>query len=61
MMVMAKGFAQAITNSKNQTDELYKLSQGELGEGMSPQAFNVGYVGPEGPIIFDGNGDVSSG
>lgn len=61
MMMMAEGFKRLVTNSKNQTDELLKLSKGELGDEMQPNAFNVGYVGPEGPIELDINGDVTNG
>lgn len=61
MMIMAEGFGKVITNSKNQTNELFKLSKGELGDEMLPSAFNVGYVGPEGPMVYDSNGDLTTG
>lgn len=61
MMIMAEGFGKLINNSKNKTDELYKLSTGELGEEMLPSAFNIGYVGPEGPMVYDSNGDLTTG
>jgi hypothetical protein len=61
MMVMAEGFGKLITKSQNQTDQLIKLSSGDLGDDMLPSAFNVGYVGPEGPMIYDSNGDLTTG
>ncbi|KAL7319878.1 hypothetical protein PS15m_002964 [Mucor circinelloides] len=61
MMIMAEGFGKLINNSKNKTDELYKLSTGELGDEMLPSAFNIGYVGPEGPMVYDSNGDLTTG
>lgn len=59
MMVMAEGFSHAIANMTNHTSGLEQLRQGDLGQYMLPQAFNVGYVGPEGPMVFDSNGDVA--
>lgn len=61
MMIMAEGFGKVINDSKNKTDELFKLSTGQLGEEMLPSAFNIGYVGPEGPMIYDSNGDLTTG
>jgi hypothetical protein len=61
MMVMAEGFGKLITKSQNQTDQLIKLSSGDMGDDMLPSAFNVGYVGPEGPMIYDSNGDLTTG
>jgi hypothetical protein len=61
MMVMAEGFGKLITKGQNQTDQLIKLSSGDLGDDMLPSAFNVGYVGPEGPMIYDSNGDLTTG
>ncbi|KAI9499195.1 periplasmic binding protein-like I [Zychaea mexicana] len=60
MMVMAEGFSHTIANTTNQTLGLNQLATGDLGQYMSPPAFNVGYVGPEGPMIFDSNGDVTT-
>ncbi|CDS09047.1 hypothetical protein LRAMOSA10407 [Lichtheimia ramosa] len=59
MMVMAEGFSHAIANMTNHTSGLEQLRQGDLGQYMLPQTFNVGYVGPEGPMVFDSNGDVA--
>jgi hypothetical protein len=28
---------------------------------MTPSAFNASFIGPEGPVIFDQNGDMASG
>lgn len=61
MMIMAEGFGQLISKSINQTEKLQKLSTGELGDEMLPSAFNVGYVGPEGPMVYDTNGDLTTG
>lgn len=61
MMIMAEGFGKLINNSKNKTDELIKLATGELGDEMLPSAFNIGYVGPEGPMNYDSNGDLTTG
>lgn len=61
MMLMAEGFGKIIHSSKNKTDELAKLATGQLGDDMLPSAFNIGYVGPEGPMNYDSNGDLTSG
>lgn len=60
MMVMAEGFSNAIANISNHTYGLEQLQSGDLGQYMTPPAFNVGYVGPEGPMIFDSNGDLTT-
>ncbi|ORZ07876.1 periplasmic binding protein-like I [Absidia repens] len=61
MMVMATGFKQALSTEKDPVFGLKQLASGELGETMLPPAFNVGYVGPNGPMIYDSNGDLSIG
>lgn len=61
MMVMANGFKQALSAEKDQILGLKNLASGELGESMLPPAFNVGYVGPNGPMVYDSNGDLSIG
>ncbi|KAI8984560.1 periplasmic binding protein-like I [Mycotypha africana] len=61
MMVMAEGFQKLVKDSTNQTDNLLKLAYGELGDKLVPSTFNVGYVGPEGPMIYDSNGDLTTG
>ena len=60
MMVMAEGFSHTIANTTNHTHGLEQLQTGDLGQYMTPPAFNVGYVGPEGPMMFDSNGDVTT-
>ncbi|KAI8985943.1 periplasmic binding protein-like I [Pilobolus umbonatus] len=61
MMIMAEGFRKLIIDSENRTSKLSKLSTGNLGSEMLPSAFNVGYVGPEGAMTFDSNGDLTTG
>ncbi|OZJ06828.1 hypothetical protein BZG36_00060 [Bifiguratus adelaidae] len=61
MMVMARGFRAAIANATDAAVALRRLASGQLGSKLLPQAFNTGYVGPEGPMTFDANGDVTSG
>lgn len=65
MMVMATGFKETIYNSsiraKNSTEILTLLAAGQLGSHLTPSAFNTSFVGPEGPVIFDQNGDMASG
>jgi hypothetical protein len=61
MMVMANGFNHTIYNGTNSTDTLMKLATGQLGSYLTPSSFNNSFVGPEGPIIFDQNGDVVNG
>ncbi|KAI9278719.1 periplasmic binding protein-like I, partial [Phascolomyces articulosus] len=60
MMVMAEGFSHTIANTTNHTHGIEQLQTGDLGQYMVPTAFNVGYVGPEGPMMFDSNGDVTT-
>ncbi|KAI9006671.1 periplasmic binding protein-like I [Phycomyces nitens] len=61
MMVMAQGFSHTISTISNQTYALEQLASGELGQYLLPSAFNVGYVGPEGPMVYDSNGDLTNG
>ncbi|KAG1047499.1 hypothetical protein G6F43_010054 [Rhizopus delemar] len=61
MMVMAKGYGKLIEDSSNQTGQLLKLASGELGDELLPPAFNINYVGPEGPMTYDSNGDLTTG
>lgn len=58
---MAEGFGKIINTSKNKTGELLKLSTGELGEEMLPSTFNISYIGPQGPMVYDSNGDLTTG
>ena len=59
MWVLADGFNATLSNATNSSVALSQLATGQLGKYMTPLAFNVGYVGPEGPIILDANGDVT--
>ncbi|SAM05514.1 hypothetical protein [Absidia glauca] len=61
MMVMADGFQTILGTKSNHTDGLLQLAQGNLDADLLPPAFNTGYVGPEGPMRLDSNGDVMSG
>lgn len=64
MMVMASGFKHAIYNSsksENSNDIIKQLAAGQLGSLLTPSAFNNSFLGPEGPVIFDQNGDMASG
>ncbi|CEP13767.1 hypothetical protein [Parasitella parasitica] len=65
MMVMASGFNQTINNASmpfsSKSDALRKLASGQLGQYLLPSAFNTSYVGPEGPVVLDQNGDLTSG
>ncbi|OAD71510.1 hypothetical protein PHYBLDRAFT_187578 [Phycomyces blakesleeanus NRRL 1555(-)] len=61
MMVMAQGFSHTVNTISNQSYALEQLASGELGQYLLPSAFNVGYVGPEGPMVYDSNGDLTNG
>ncbi|CAO3633113.1 unnamed protein product [Cunninghamella blakesleeana] len=61
MMMLAGGFKQLTQESTNYTDSLSQLATGDLGRHLTPTAFNTGYVGPEGPMKLDDNGDITSG
>lgn len=65
MMVMAHGFNRTIYNSSiaanSSTEILTKLALGQLGQYLTPSTFNTSFIGPEGPVIFDQNGDMASG
>ncbi|ORX42794.1 periplasmic binding protein-like I [Hesseltinella vesiculosa] len=61
MMMMAHGFKNMVTNSTNQTNQLWQLASGDLDVAMKPNVFNVGYVGPNGPMLLDSNGDMMAG
>lgn len=65
MMVMASGFNHAIYNSsrspENSNEIIKQLAAGQLGSLLTPSAFNNSFIGPEGPVIFDQNGDMASG
>ncbi|KAF7729898.1 hypothetical protein EC973_003632 [Apophysomyces ossiformis] len=61
MMAMAHGFNHVIQNSTNTNSTMKKLAAGQLGEYMTPSTFNTSFVGPEGPVLFDENGDTMKG
>ncbi|ORZ15701.1 7 transmembrane sweet-taste receptor of 3 GCPR-domain-containing protein [Absidia repens] len=61
MMAMAEGFHNIVKNSTNTTFTLNQLAYRQLGAELSPSAFNTSFVGPEGPINLDQNGDMSTG
>ncbi|KFH71348.1 hypothetical protein MVEG_01648 [Podila verticillata NRRL 6337] len=55
MMVMARGFANAV---RGNWTALHQLSSGRLGAQLKPLSMNTNYVGPGGPMVIDENGDV---
>ena len=63
MMSMALGFNQALQNTdlSNATAALYNLSTGNVGESFMPNSFNTGWEGPDGPIVFNQDGDRTTG
>ncbi|KAI8083135.1 periplasmic binding protein-like I [Halteromyces radiatus] len=61
LMMMANGFQNILRPSTNHTDGLLQLASGNLGDFLTPQAFNTGYVGPDGPMQLDANGDMMAG
>ena len=63
MMTMALGFNQALHNkaSSNATADLYNLSTGKFGESFMPTSFNTDWEGPDGPIVFNQDGDRTTG
>lgn len=63
MMAMARGFDKVASNGSfpSRAEGLQKLSSGQLGSVLLPEAFNTGFVGPVGPIEFDPNGDSKRG
>ena len=61
MMMMANGYKRMLDASQNRTGALYSLTAGDRHEYMVPDAFNTGYIGPNGPMTLDSNGDLSQG
>ena len=61
MMMMAEGFKNILTTSNNRSGQLAQLAAGNLDQDMQPAMFNVGYVGPNGPMLLDNNGDMMTG
>lgn len=61
MMVMAYGFNQTINNATDTADARQRLAKGQMGDSLQPATFNTSFVGPNGPMMFDQNGDVMLG
>lgn len=62
MMMMALGFNNTMYNTTKPINEaLLDLASGDLGRYMTPMAFNTSYIGPQGPMQIDSNGDVITG
>jgi hypothetical protein len=62
MMMMALGFNNTMYNTTKPINEaLLDLASGNLGRYMTPMAFNTSYIGPQGPMQIDSNGDVITG
>ncbi|KAJ2961929.1 hypothetical protein NQZ79_g2877 [Umbelopsis isabellina] len=60
MMLMALGFNNTMHNVSRPIDEaLVDLAKGNLGHYMTPLSFNTSYMGPQGPMQIDANGDVT--
>ncbi|KAG2235490.1 hypothetical protein INT48_007888 [Thamnidium elegans] len=60
LMTMAHGLGRIVQDSLDRNDTLNKLSTGQLSSNMS--VFNqTGFVGPQGPILFDKHGDLTTG
>lgn len=58
---MADGFRKIVSGSSNMTQMLNQLVTRQLGDGFTPTAFNTGDNGPDGPMIFNENGDRAVG
>jgi hypothetical protein len=62
MMMMAMGFNNTIYNTTTPINQsLVDLATGRLGQYMTPLTFNTSFIGPQGPMQIDSNGDVISG
>jgi hypothetical protein len=62
MMLMALGFNNTMHNISKPVDQaLLDLATGRLGHYMTPLVFNTSYVGPQGLMQIDPNGDVVTG
>ncbi|KAK4519569.1 Ribonucleoside-diphosphate reductase large subunit [Mucor velutinosus] len=63
MMVMAYGFGQLVRDSIDSNYTLQELTSGQLMPRYSLSIFNdTGFAtGPQGPVLFDKNGDVKTG
>ncbi|CDS08588.1 hypothetical protein LRAMOSA09949 [Lichtheimia ramosa] len=58
---MADGFRKIVSGSSNMTQMLNQLVTRQLGDDFTPTAFNTGDNGPDGPMIFNENGDRAVG
>ncbi|KAG0217465.1 hypothetical protein BGX33_010476 [Mortierella sp. NVP41] len=58
MMVMARGFANAV---KGNWTALHQLAAGRLGHKLTPTDMNTNYTGPGGPMVIDDTGDMVYG
>ncbi|KAL9554305.1 hypothetical protein MBANPS3_002883 [Mucor bainieri] len=63
MMAMAQGFGQLVRDSVDSNYTLQELASGKLVSQYSLSLFNdTGFTGgPQGPVLFDKNGDVQTG
>ncbi|CEP09881.1 hypothetical protein [Parasitella parasitica] len=61
MMTLARGFNQTVSTISDHKLGLEMLSNRSLGAGMTPHAFDTGYLSPEGPLHYDSNGDLLTG
>lgn len=65
LMVMAHGLGQLVKDATDQNKTLYDLSTGQLpfedGSDMISVFNSTGFVGPQGPLHFDKNGDTTTG
>lgn len=61
MMVMAYGLGQTVKNSLDPTATLGQLSLGQFMSDDLTIFNNTGFIGPQGPVLFDKNGDTMTG
>lgn len=62
MMVMARGFGQIVRDSIDTNLTLQELTSGQLLSRYTLSIFNdTGFTSPQGPALFDKNGDVETG
>lgn len=62
-MVMAHGFSQLVRDSVDLNYTLQELTSGQLVSRYALSIFNdTGFTaGPQGPVLFDKNGDIKTG
>lgn len=61
MMVMAYGLGRSVKNSLEPTVTLNQLSLGQFMSDDLSIFNNTGFIGPQGPVLFDENGDTMAG